>query len=170
MKIGDIVLYQETRWKVVSHSSEFRTCQLVAFNGSKVEVPDDHDAGETAEVRVIYNPAEQWPFLVCGATRGGPLTSVTRANMGLRPMEDWVPSDFLRPNGAIFFNPQLRLRVGEILSGVHLDGTRSRLTVTRAFGTVARRKVQAQDPVKVQGPLSSIDRLLGSSILDEDED
>lgn len=170
MKVGDIVLFQEARWRVVGRSESFRTCQLVAFDGRKQEVPDDLEIGEAPELRVLYHPAEQWPFAMCNATRGGPLKSVARGNVGLSPMEDWVPSDFLRANGAIFFNPKLRLRVGEILVGVHQDSSRSRITITKAFGTMHRRKVRAKDPAKVRGPLSSLDRLLGSDILDEDED
>jgi len=170
MKVGDIVLYQEARWKVIGHSDSFRTCQLVAFDNRKLEVPDDLELGDTPELRVLYHPPAQWPFAICGTTRGGPLKSVARGNVGLSPMEDWVPSDFLRANGAIFFNPKLRLRVGEILVGVHQDDTRSRITITKAFGTLNRRKARAQDPVKVRGPLSSLDRLLNSDILDEDED
>lgn len=170
MKVGDIVLYQDARWKVVRHSASFRTCQLIAFDGRKQEVPDDLETGELAELRVLYHPPEQWPFAVCGAVRGGPLRSIARGNVGLSPMEDWVPSDFLRPNGAIFFNPKLKLRVGEILVGIHQDGSRSRITVTKAFGTLQRRKIRAREPAKVKGPLSSIDRLLSSNLLDEDED
>jgi hypothetical protein len=85
-------------------------------------------------------------------------------------MEDWVPSDFLRPTGAIFFNPKLRLRHGEILAAVHQDGTRSRITITKSFGTIRLRKIRAKEPFKAKGPLSSLDRLLGSNLLDEDED
>jgi hypothetical protein len=168
MKVGDIVLYQETRWKVVGHSTSFRTVQLVAFDGRKNEIPDDLD--QSPELRVLYHPPTQWPFAVCSATRGGPLRSMARGNVGLSPMEDWVPSDFLRANGAVFFNPSLRLRHGEVLVGVHQDGTRSRIAVTKSFGTVQRRTKLARDPAKVRGPLSSIDRLLNSSLLDEDED
>jgi hypothetical protein len=168
MKVGDIVLYQEARWKVVGRSESFRTCQLVAFDGRKQEVPDDLEQGE--DLRVLYHPPEQWPFAICGATRGGPLKSIARGNVGLSPMEDWVPSDFLRATGAVFFNPKLRLRHGEILVGVHQDGTRSRITITKAFGTLHRRKVRARDPVKIKGPRTSLDRLLDSNLLDEDED
>jgi hypothetical protein len=170
MKVGDIVLYNEARWKVISHSTSFRTCQLADFVGTKLEVPDDLETGENPRLHVLYNPAEQWPFVVCSASRGGPLRGVTRGGVGLSPMEDWIPSDFLRPNGAIFFNPKLRLRVGEILTAVHLEGLRTRLTVTKTFGTITRRKGRAREPARVQGPLSSLDRLLGPGILDEDED
>lgn len=170
MKVGDIVLYNEARWKVLSLSTSFRTCALADFAGTKLEVPDDLETGEKPLLRVLYNPPEQWPFVVCSAMRGGPVRGITRGAVGLSPMEDWVPSDFLRPNGAIFFNPRLRLRVGEILTAVHQDGLRSRLTVTKSFGTIQRRQARALEPAKVRGPLSATDRLLNSSILDEDED
>lgn len=169
MKVGDIVLYQERRWKVESHSTSFRTCQLSQFAGEKTEVPDDLDANAEL-LKVLYNPADSWPF-VAGPVhvRAGPLVSVSRGAASLAPLVDWVPSDFLRPGGSIFFNPALRLRHGEILVGVHKDNTRSRISVTKSFGTVQRRKQRASNPPKVKGPRSTFDRLMDDDIFGEDD-
>ncbi len=164
VKIGDIVLYQEARWKVASHSPTFRTCQLVRFDGTKVEVADDEK-----DLRVLFNPAQDWPFVAGPVhSRAGPLVSVSRGAMSLGPLVDWVPSDFLRPGGSIFFNPELRLRQGEILVGIHRDGTRSRISITQAFGTVQRRKHRVANPLKVKPPRSSFDRLMDDDLLNED--
>jgi hypothetical protein len=163
MNVGDIVLYQGARWKVVSHEPSFRTCQLVQFNGTKVEVPDDED------LKVLFNPAKSWPF-VAGPVhaRSGPLIGVLRGALSLGPLVDWVPSDFLRPGGSIFFNPELRLRQGEILVGLHKDGTRSRISITKAFGTVRLRKHRVANPLKAKGPKSSFDRLMSDDLFNED--
>jgi len=160
LKIGDIVLYREARWKVVSQSPSFRTCVLARFDGTKDEVADDLDVtGE--ELKVLFNPADTWPFVACHVhAKAGPLVDVQRGPMSLSPLVDWVPSDFLRPGGSVFFNPTLRLRQGEVLVGVHQNGTRSRISITKAFGTVTRRKQRAANPEKTRGPRSSFERLL----------
>lgn len=164
-KIGDIVLYRDARWKVSSHSTSFRTCQLVQFSGEKLEVADDDPALE-----VLFHPATSWPF-VAGPVhaRSGPLVSVKRGEIGLAPLVDWVPSDFLRPGGSVFFNPSLRLRNGEILVGIHANGARSRITITKAFGTVRTRQHRKANPPKLSGPRSSFDRLMNDDdIFNED--
>lgn len=164
-KIGDIVLYQEARWKVANHSTSFRTCQLIRFDGEKTEIPDDEQS-----LTVLFNPAESWPF-VAGPVhaRSGPVVSVQRGQASLAPLVDWVPSDFLRPGGSIFFNPALRLRHGEILVGIHQDGTRSRISITKTFGTIKRRQHLKAHPPKVPSPRSSFDRLMNDDdIFNED--
>lgn len=170
MKVGDIVLYQESRWKVSSHSRSFRTCQLVAFDGRKVEVPDDLDLTPEPELKVLFNPPEQWPFTASPvhSFSSGPIVDIVRGPASLLPLVDWVPSDFLRPGGSIFFNPALKLRLGEILVSVHRDGTRNRITITRTFGTIRSRRHRVNNPPKVKGPKTNLDRLLESDILDED--
>lgn len=169
MKVGDIVLYSKTRWKVVSCSANYHTCQLASFEGGKEEVADDADTGEKPSIQVLFNPAESWPFVAAPVhARAGPLTGVNRGTLGLRPLVDWVPSDFLRPGGSIFFNPELRLRQGEVLVGIHQGGVRSRIAISNAFGTSARRRHLAANPPKVKGPPSSYERLMGSDIFEED--
>lgn len=168
MKIGDVVFHRDARWKVLSHSTSFRTCVLMRFNGEKIEVPDDLD--KTQELKVLFNPADAWPFVaVSGRPKSGPLVSVLRNAAALAPLTDWVPSDFVRPGGAVFFNPELRLRQGEVLVGVHQDGARIRIAITGAFGTVRNRLRRRDNPVKVKGPRTSHEQLLsGEDIFDED--
>jgi hypothetical protein len=166
MKIGDVVLYENRRWKIVSHNRDFRTSVIADFDGNKIEVPDDLDQGEL--LSVLFNPSESWPFTsVPVKAKAGPLRRVTRGDLALRPMADWIPSDFLRPGGAIFFNPVLRLRTGEILVATHQDGTLSRITITKGFGTV-RRKVARAEKKNAPKPqqMSVYDRLMAGDIFD----
>jgi hypothetical protein len=166
MKVGDIVLYKGSPWKVLSHSQNFHTCQLGKLSGDKVEIADDLVA---PELQVLCNPAETWPFVAAPVhPKAGPLVGVNRGAIGLGPLIDWAPSDFLRPGGSIFFNPALQLRVGEVLVGVHKTGTRSRIAITNAFGTLSRRRHRIDNPAKVKGPPSSYERLMGRDIFDED--
>lgn len=170
MQIGDIVLYSEKRWKVLSTSGAFRTCQLASFDGSKAEVPDDLDQRSDGppQLKVLYNPAVSWPFTAIPLrAKAGPITSVFRGSVSLGPLVDWVPSDFLRPGGTIFFNPALKLRTGEILAVVHQDQSRSRISITPNFGTIQARKHRADNPIKVQGPKNSFELLSEDPFGDE---
>lgn len=166
LKISDIVLYQDTRWKVVTHAKDLRICGLVSFDGAKMEVPDD--AGIEQGLRHLFNPVLEWPFLISKTTRGGPFKYITRGGLSLISMLDWVPGDFIKSDGALYFNPRLQIRVSEVLVGVHRDNTRTRLTVTRNFGTIDRRKARVLNPPKVRGPQSALDRLMTSSVFDEE--
>jgi len=167
MKIGDVVLYQSQYWKLVTCNSEYRTCMAMDFDGNKVEIPDDYD--ESGQLVVMYNPSASWPFTsVPDKLKAGPLRRVTRGTTLLRPMVDWMPSDFLRSGGAIFFNPALRLSTGEILVATHQSGALSRITITKGFGTVRRKVARAEKksaPPKT--PLSVYDRLMAGDIFED---
>jgi len=163
MKIGDILFYQDRYWKLETSNREFRTCQLVSFDGTKQEVADDLDENNST-VLIVCNPAEQWPFCsIAIKVKAGPLRGITRAGTVLTPMVDWIPSDFQRPGGAIFFNPRLRLKVGEILVATHQDGSFSRITITPGFGTLKRKAARAK--AKEPKPQQSVyDQLMDDSL------
>jgi hypothetical protein len=168
MNIGDIVTYENAYWKVITQSRAFRTCCLMTLDGTKAEVPDDSDVVEPRTVRVLCNPASQWPFAVlAGSSKPGPVQEIRRGSQTLRPFEEWVPSDFVRSGGAYFFNPSLKLRVGEVLVAVHAGGKLSRITITRGFGTVRRKLARAIKP-EIKAPQPAHERLLGADILGED--
>lgn len=148
MELGDLVEYGSERWIVASRNALARTVLLSRGPGQ----PTPEVASDDPSVKVITNPATNWPFLPCqfkpkhGAvkqifiTRGG-------QTFELELLIDWVPSNFQRPGGPIFFNPDLNLRNGQVLVAVHTDESRSRLSVTRAFGSVQTR--QTRQIVKV---------------------
>lgn len=169
MKIGDVVQYDGSRWKVLSHSRELRLFTLMNLEGSKVEVPDDSDKGEKPAIAVLYNPADSWPFAIAKMSpRSGPIVEIKRGARVMSPLVDWVPSDFIRPGGALFFSPYLRLKTGEILVVVHKNGHLSRITITKAFGTVHRKKARAARP-EVKPLPSSYDRILDGNMFGDDE-
>lgn len=163
MKLGDVVLYQDARWKVAHFDAGVQIFSLMQPNGTKLEVAPD------AEVQVLYNPGEMWPFIAASTfTRGGPVVEVFRGAQKLEVMHDWIPSDFLRSGGSIFFNPNLKLRHGEVLVAVHRNSNcRSRLTVTQAFGTIKKRKRRAgrkSQPKEV----TVYDQLMGPDLFDDE--
>jgi len=169
MKIGDVVQYGDSRWKVLSFSRELRLFTLMNLEGSKVEVPDDSDTGDKPILSVLSNPADSWPFAIAKMSQqSGPVIEIRRGARVLSPMIDWVPSDFIRPGGAIFFNPYLRLKTGEILAVQHKSGRLSRITITKAFGTVQRKKARATKAVPKPMP-SSYDRILDGKMFGDDD-
>lgn len=167
MEIGDVTLYQNQYWKLVTRNTNFRTCVITDFDGNKVEIPDDLDKSD--KLAVLYNPSKSWPFTsVPDKIKAGPLRRVSRGTTLLRPMVDWMPSDFLRSGGAIFFNPALRLSTGEILVATHQSGALSRITITKAFGTVRRKIARAENrSAPPKEPMSVYDRLMAGDIFED---
>lgn len=174
MKIGDVIELDGSRWKISTHNSLYRLFTVVQANGTKREVPDDldvQDYPDIAKATVLFNPANDWPFLTIPVrAKAGPVQKVT-INRGfprdLAPMIDWIPSDFMRAGGSIFFNPELRLRAGEVLVAVHQNGSLSRLNVTSAFATVRRRQIRAAKPA-AQKPSNVYDRLMGQDPFEDE--
>lgn len=165
MKVGDVVSHGGQRWKVLTQNRAVRTCLLVGFDGARLEVPDDL---QPPELEVLYNPAQDWPYVPAPIRpRAGPVVNVIRGQVGLAPFQDWVPSDFMRPGGSIFFSPKLRLRAGEVLAAQHKDGSRSRLNITHSFGTIQQRQARILKPRAVKGPMGALEQLLADDSLDE---
>lgn len=174
MKVGDVVRYEKTRWRVMTHSAEMRTCILLNFQGVKVEVPDDLDSG--LELKVLYNP-EDWPFAAIPVkTSFGRVVSVTRSKINdvetassetvtLEPMVEWIPGDFFKAGGSIFFNPRLQLKPGEILQAVHQNGKSQRITITRGFATMKTRTKRTEKPA---APLNNYQRILRDDVFGKD--
>ena len=175
MKLGDLVEYNNERWRVTSHQSDWRICELTNWARTKTEVPDDADTpteeDDPPSVVVVCSPAQDWPFATAKlrSEATGPITQILRAGVQLVPFYDWVPGGLYRPGGPVFFNPSLRLRVGEVLVAVHQNGTRGRIGLSQAFGTIARRKARAEAPHRPQGPRSRFDRMLGADPFGEDD-
>lgn len=163
MKVGDLVEFEGVRWKVTIQRGS--VCTLTNWAGEHRELPTDHDlqpANELPPVVVLCHPPEDWPFVQvrCRLASAGPVRHMTRDGQELRPMVDWIPGDFLRPGGPMFFNPDLRLRVGEVLTAKHQRGKLSRVAVSRGFGTVARKRARHLRPQRPPGPQNVYDRLV----------
>lgn len=161
MKIGDLVEYEGKRWKVTKHHRSTRMCTLVAWDRSTQEVPDDRDE------LVLCHPPTDWPFVPLTVRPNcGPLVRVARQGEDLEPFVDWMPSALVRSGGSIFFNPDLALRPSEVLVAVLQDGHTLRVNVTRAFGTVQRRRVRANPkPLRRR---SAFERILDDDLFGDD--
>jgi len=144
LDIGSIVAYSDHLWRVLRRNHGTRTAILEQWDGTTEELADDADEQQADEVSVWCNPSKDWPFVPAPSkTKAGPIEAVTLARPGdrrvLRPMVDWVPSDRRGRGGSLFFHPSLNLRQGEVLSARHKNGSMSRVSITRSFGTLQRR-------------------------------
>jgi hypothetical protein len=171
MKIGDLVTYAGHRWKVAVRNSQYRTCTLARPDGPSVEVPDDMDyrpLPDRPKLEVICHLATEWPFIAAPVRpRSGPVVKITRRRQDLMVMYDWVPSDFLRPGGSIFLNPELHLRQGEVLAATHQDKSLSRMVVTATFGTIKRRIAQQNKPKSAPRVRTVYDHLMDDPFEDK---
>lgn len=155
--IGDIVAYQGGRWRIHRVDSGVRTLVLLAWDGEKIEVPND-----SPDLKHLITPST-WPFVATPTkVSRGPVKKLTltrkKASLVLVPYEHWVPSDNLRAGGPLFLNPALRLRVGEILVATHSSKKLSRIPITKTFGSISKRERQAKLPQVQQTP-TFFDRL-----------
>ena len=173
MKVGEIVRFEHKRWRVLSHSTDFRTCTLINFNLEKIEVPDDLDKG--LELKVVANP-ENWPFVTIPTKiTFGRLVSVTQAKMDLTrgetttvtlsPLVDWMPGDFVTAGGSVFFNPSLGLKAGDVLVATHLNGKTQRISITRAFGSMKTMTARVE---KKPEPMTIYKRILMDDVFGKD--
>lgn len=147
MKIGSIVELDGQYWKTVGHSRLMKTVHLANFD-SKLEVPEE-------DLKVIAVPSESWPFAQPRVTTNekSPIVRILRGSTELSPFTEWVPTDFQR-QGAIYFNPSLKLRKGEVLTATCLNKTSVRIVIGPTFGTIAKKVAKAvaknEDSVKTK--------------------
>ena len=168
MNAGDIVAYQGTRWKVLSRDRSFRVCTLSNWEGKRLDVTDDLDRRPGSGLTVVYRPAT-WPFVaVPMKPRLGRVVEVHYQERKLEPFEDWVPSGLFSIGGSLFLTPALGLRPGEILILIHEKGGRSRVTLSRSFGTARHKKRRARSPWKPKKPKTVYDRLMGKSPFEDE--
>lgn len=151
MKVGDLVIYQNTRWSTIRVDDDTRMALLVNQEGGRIEVPDTIDEDTPDAIQVLANPPTEWPMVAFPTKRGtGPIVEITlpgpTQNHLLVTWGDWVPSDPVREGGSLYFNPDLNFRQGEILIAKFRNGTRGRITISRNFGTVAKRVAAATAP------------------------
>lgn len=149
MIVGDLVAHQGERWVVVRIDAHVRMALLVNQAVRRLEVPDTLDKDEPESLQVIANPPATWPLVAFPTKRlTGPVTKIAIPNAAARERDletwvDWVPADPVREGGTIYFNPELRLRHGEVLIATFKNGMRGRITIPRNFGTVAQRAAAA---------------------------
>lgn len=144
MKLGDLVRHLDRMWSVTHYDPRrTRTASLLAADGAAVEVPYDLD--KTGGLVVVANPADNWPFLtIPDRPKLGKLLSFWKSPSELQPIVDWVPAEWSRSGGAIFFNPAVQLRYGDMIVARYEKGSPVRVDIPRSFGTVRQKSVQVQ--------------------------
>lgn len=159
--LGDLVEYDQSRWVVAYRNNLAKTVTL-----SQGERSTDFEVACDDPALTYIDTPKNWPFIT-GKTRPGygHLVSIERSGEVLRPLIDWVPSNFKRPGGPVFFNPSIRLRVGEVLVAIHANGTRVRMSVTSNFKTVADKTRKAAE---VKKPPTVYDHLVSDSDIFDD--
>ena len=175
MIVGDLVAYDGKRWLVSKVDRPLKVALLSILSddsGQKSEVPLEWENPPESKLSVIANPTETWPFItVVGKKWAGPLLQIEqpRPRRHIRILHrgtDWVPVDPSQEGGVIFFDPALKLKIGDFLVGTHRSGAIIRMTVPPTFGTVLARVARSAQVKKVEeGPKSSFNR-----ILDEDDE
>lgn len=136
MKVGDVVEYQKVLYRVLRANRLVHAMVLAPWGSDNIEVADNDP-----EVKELHNPADKWPVaIVMLKHRAGPMREVMRRGKALTPLLEWMPGDPFRPGGAIFLNPDLHLKRGEVLTVRHQDGTTSRVSISAGFGTVAQKR------------------------------
>jgi len=139
--IGDLVEVQSKSWQVYKKDSRVRTLTLLHADGTKLEVADDDP-----EVIFVASPIKNWPFVALPRKpeKSGPIVSIQRTVRGrvleLKANSGWSLSDPGRAGGSVFLNPDLKLKVGDILVAKYHDGSLSRVPITKTFGTMAQKR------------------------------
>ena len=82
-------------------------------------------------------------------------------------MYDWVPSSRLSTAGSLFFNLSLNLMTGDVLTAVHQSGHRNRVSISRQFGTIKKRRARIE-AAKKKGAGRATWSHLGNLLDDED--
>lgn len=165
MQVGELVEYKGHTWRVYRTDRQVRTATLIRWDGVQEEIENDNE-----EAKVVANPSRSWPFVAAPvrSSRVGRIVKLTRVVRNrpqeLIPYVDWVPSDPLRAGGSIFLNPELKFCIGEVLSAEHQDGSLSRISITKSFGTLSQRRKRAEKP-KIPQRLNRL-----QNIYDDDDD
>lgn len=171
MRLGDLIEWGGRRWIVRRVERQTRTA-IVHDGGQDVEtIADDLDESKPEECRIIANPSETWPFVaIPQRTKLGNLLSVSRplVNGAVIPLvrfQDWLIADPMQPGGAVFFNPALGLRLGDVLVATYQRGG-GRIQIPRDFLSAAQVKERSEKADVPQ--LNVYDRLRYNPYEDDD--
>jgi hypothetical protein len=173
MRLGDLIDWAGRRWVVRRIERSTRTAILHDGERTSETVPDDLDKVKPEDCRVVCNPPDDWPFVAI--TQRPKLGRVVRiakpqgANgetSDLVAFQDWVVADPAQPGGAIFFNPTLNLRLGDMLVAIYERG-RARIQIPRDFLSTSEKV--ARSTVSSEAPrLSVYDRLRRNDFADDE--
>jgi hypothetical protein len=173
MRMGDLIEWSGKRWLVRKLERETKTAIIVDADRVSDVIPNDLEKAKPEECKVICNPSDQWPYVaVAQKPKSGALRVIARPDMTsttatvLRLFYDWVMADTSQPGGAIFFNPDLGLRHGDVLLATYQKGA-LRITIPREFLSTQERIARATSPREV--PRRSFYDRLKQNVYDDDE-
>jgi hypothetical protein len=164
VRLGDLIEWGGQRWIVRRMERATRTA-IICDIGQRSEVlPDNLDTTKPGECQIIANPSDDWPFVTLAQRpKYGKLLRIARPDLGgaatdLVALQDWVMTEPTQPGGALFFNPMLNLRTGDMLLAIYERG-RGRVQIPREFLSTAGKKARAEAPPDEAPRLSVYDRL-----------
>lgn len=153
MEIGDIVLYQERRWRVHRYDKMTRTVFLLDQNGKETELADRLDKTDPDTVKFLANPGKTWKVLTAPVkNNAGPFVRLIipgplgRREHELVPWKDWIPSDPFRDGGSVFIRPGAKVQPYAIAIFTHRNGSTVRVTIPANFTTVAQKRAPPPPP------------------------
>jgi hypothetical protein len=174
VRLGDLIEWSGHRWVVRLIERPTRTAIVHDGERASETIPDDLDKTKPDECQVIANPANEWPFVsLAQRPKFGRLVKVSRPTLqgtvaDLVRFQDWVVADATQPGSAIFFNPMLALRTGDLLLATYERGT-ARVQIPRDFLSTAEKMARAAAPPPEPPRLSVYDRLRRNDFADDDE-
>lgn len=156
MDVGDLIEWQETRLFVRKLMPDTQMVLAVAADGSIKGLAME-------DCRVVCSPVTQWPFVVVKTKK--PIVSLERHYLTRRsevyaPLVDYVQPE-PRQSGSIFFNPELKLAFGVVLTAKLEDGSMARIDIPQNFGTAAQKVARTRQPEQPE-EWTAYDRLLGN--------
>jgi hypothetical protein len=164
VRLGDLVESSGIFWLVVRYDPKrTKTATLLSDTGTRVDLPFN------AQVRVIANPGEDWPFVASPVKpTWGPIQRlvVPHQERELRLYEDWIPSEPERAGGSLFFNPKAGLQGGDLLLATHKNGKASSIVIQAGFGTVKQKQAKMASKPK---PVRNMFTVILDDELDGDE-
>jgi hypothetical protein len=146
IRLGDLIDFNGKRWLVRKLERLTRSAIVIDVAGGLDSIENNLDETDPTACVVVGNPVQNWPYVaVPGSRRLGKLQEIRRPSLQLQagftvlaPFEDWLVSDALQIGGAIFFNPALNLRYGDVLVGVYQNGT-TRIAIPKQYMSVTQR-------------------------------
>jgi len=142
-----LIRYGGTYWRITKTTANSGVLQ--SWEGSTVSVNHDHeDLGPEFDIKT-------WPYAMSQKTSSKRrIRKLVRTVQGkfeeLVPYLDWAPANYLQNQGPIFFNPNLKLKLGEVLV-LHYDcGSTSRVTIPVVFKTALQHKKAIEDKEKAK--------------------
>ena len=175
MRLGDLIFYGGRRWIVRRIERPTRTAILHDGDRTSETIPDDLDKTQADQCQVIANPADDWPVVTMTARpKFGRLKKIGRPALQgpvteLVLFQDWVVADPTQTGAAIFFNPMLNLRHGDLLLATYERGT-ARVQIPREFLSTAEKMARAAAPAPEPPRLSVYDRLRRNEFANNDDD